>query len=389
MALNLQKGAQTTSFNNSSPDTRVRFVDPRIFFAQAEIAPLNALMEKMKRSVRSTSIKPEWVEKDMGTPTTTLNGAIDNQATTTTVNVAAGTGPMFDVNDIFWIPSATGGEQMLVTARTADALTVVRNWGSAGLAAHADGSQIVKLSSSYAENATSGVGVKIKPSMPYNVTQIHRTPIELSRSEMQIKRYERGEKGARQDARRDAMILHLEGVERSFINGDLKEDVSTNRRVAKGILRYITTNREDLKGSLTKAKFDSFLKDVMFNGGGKYVLAASGTFMEALHAEVLSKSNMNITPATKEWGLDVTRYLSPFGKCDVFYHRVLSQMLEDNYGGCAMLLDMSLVTKYYLQKMILRENIQANDADGFKDEYLEECCAALHNEANHGFIFNV
>ena len=389
MALNLQKGAQTTSFNNSSPDTRVRFVDPRIFFAQAEIAPLNALMEKMKRSVRSTSIKPEWVEKDMGTPTTTLNGAIDNQATTTTVNVAAGTGPMFDVNDILWIPSATGGEQMLVTARTADALTVVRNWGSAGLAAHADGSQIVKLSSSYAENATSGVGVKIKPSMPYNVTQIHRTPIELSRSEMQIKRYERGEKGARQDARRDAMILHLEGVERSFINGDLKEDVTTNRRVAKGILRYITTNREDLKGSLTKAKFDSFLKDVMFNGGGKYVLAASGTFMEALHAEVLSKSNMNITPATKEWGLDVTRYLSPFGKCDVFYHRVLSQMLEDNYGGCAMLLDMSLVTKYYLQKMILRENIQANDADGFKDEYLEECCAALHNEANHGFIFNV
>lgn len=389
MALNLQKGAQTTSFNNSSPDTRVRFVDPRIFFAQAEIAPLNALMEKMKRSVRSTSIKPEWVEKDMGTPTTTLNGAIDNQATTTTVNVAAGTGSMFDVNDILWIPSATGGEQMLVTDRTADALTVVRNWGSAGLAAHADGSQIVKLSSSYAEGATSGVGVKIKPSMPYNVTQIHRTPIELTRSEMQIKRYERGEKGARQDARRDAMILHLEGVERSFINGDLKEDVSTNRRVAKGILRYITTNREDLKGSLTKAKFDSFLKDVMFNGGGKYVLAASGTFMEALHAEVLSKSNMNITPATKEWGLDVTRYLSPFGKCDVFYHRVLSQMLEDNYGGCAMLLDMSLVTKYYLQKMILRENIQANDADGFKDEYLEECCAALHNEANHGFIFNV
>ena len=387
MALNLQKGAQTTSFNNSSPDTRVRFVDPRIFFAQAEIAPLNALMEKMKRTVRSTSIKPEWVEKDMGTPSTTINGAINDSATT--INVAAGTGVMFDVNDIAWIPSATGGEQVLVTTRTTDALTVVRNWGSAGAAAAADGAQIVKLSSSYAENATSGVGVKIKPSMPYNVTQIHRTPIELSRSEMQIKRYERGEKGARQDARRDAMILHLEGVERSFINGDLKEDVSTNRRVAKGILRYITTNREDLKGSLTKAKFDSFLKDVMFNGGGKYVLAASGTFMEALHAEVLSKSNMNITPATKEWGLDVTRYLSPFGKCDVFYHRVLSQMLEDNYGGCAMLLDMSLVTKYYLQKMILRENIQANDADGFKDEYLEECCAALHNEANHGFIYNV
>lgn len=387
MALNLQKGAQSTSLNNSAPDTRVRFVDPKIFFAQADIAPINALMEKMKRMLRATSIKPEWVEKDMGTPTTTLNGGINNAVTT--VNVAAGTGVMFDVNDILWIPSVTGGEQMLVTDRTADALTVVRNWGSAGAAAHLDGAEIVKLSSSYAENATSGVGVKISPTMPYNVTQIHRTPIEMSRSEMQIKRYERGDKQAMADARRDAMILHLEGVERSFINGDLKEDTSTQRRVSKGLLRFITTHREDMTGALTKAKFDSFLKDVMFNGGGKYFLCASGSFMEALHAEILSKSNYNIDNATKEWGLDIGNYLSPFGKCKIFYHRILSQILEGQYGGCAILLNLNLVTKYYLQKMILRENIQAPDADGRKDEYLEECCAALHNEANHGFIYNV
>jgi hypothetical protein len=387
MALNLQKGAQNSSLNNSAPDTRIRSVDQRIFFAQAEIAPLNAFMEKMKRSVKATSVKQEWTEKDMGTPTTVLNGGINDSVTT--INVAAGTGPMFDVNDIIWIPSATGGEQVVVTDRTADALTVIRGWGEAAAASALDGAEIVKLSSAYAEGSLSGIGVKIKPTMPSNVLQIHRTPIDLTRTEMQIKRYERGDKEAMADARRDAMILHLEGVERSFVNGDMKYDVATNRRTSKGILRYITSHREDVSGALTKAKFDGFLKDVMFNGGGNYVLAASGTFLEALHAEILNKSNYNIDQATKEWGLDIGSYISPFGKCKIFYHRILSQMLEGNYGGCAMLLNMNLVSKYYIQKMILKENIQAPDYDGRKDEYLEECCAGLHNEQNHGFIYNV
>lgn len=387
MALNLQKGAQNTSLNNSSPDTRIRSVDPRVFFAQAEIAPLNAFMEKIRRTSPAKAVKLEWTEKDMGTPTTTLNGSISNSDTT--INVAAGTGPMFDVNDVIWIPSATGGEQVIVTARTGDALTVERGWGEAAAAAAADGAEIVKLSSAYSEGATSGVGVKIKPTMPYNVLQIHRTPIDLTRSEIQIARYERGDKAALADARKDALNLHLEGLERSFINGDMKYDVSTNRRTSKGILRFITSHREDMVGSLTKAKFDGFLKDVMFNGGGNYVLAASGSFLEALHAEILNKSNYNLDAATKEWGLDVGSYISPFGKCKIFYHRILSQMLEGNYGGCAMLLNMNLVTKYYLQKMVLKENIHARDYDGRKDEYLEECCAALHNEQNHGFIYNV
>lgn len=384
MALNLTKGNIKSDNFSSNPDTRIRFVDPRIHFAQARIAPITTLLEKFKRKMKATNYKVESNEKDMGTPVTTLNGAIDNSGATVTVNVAAGAGTMFDVNDILLIDD----EQMLVTARTTDALTVTRNFGSEGLAAHLDGAEIVKLSSSYAENATSGVGVSINPLMPYNICQIHRTPIDLSRTEIQTDRY--GEpQGALKTRLKDAMILHMEGKERAAIIGQLKNDTSASRRTSRGILRYIQTHREDMSGAFTKKKFDSFLKDVMYNGDGDYYMFASGTMLEALSAEVLTNSNMNITPETKKWGLKITEYMSPFGNCKIVYHRILSHILEGQYSGCGMLINLDLLTEFYIQNLIHKPNIQANDADGRKDEYLEECCQVLNNEANNGFIYGI
>jgi hypothetical protein len=384
MALNLTTGTIKSTNFTSSPDTRIRFVDPRVFFAQAAIAPLMTFMEKFGNSKQATSTKVEWVEKNLGTPATTLGAAIANN-TDTTITVVGYS--MLTAGDVIWLPATD--EQLLVGATpTSTSVTVVRGYGSTAAAAAADGAEVIKLSSSYAENAASGSGLYLNSSMPFNMTQIHRTPIDLSRTEMQMARYDRPG-SALQDSRKYAMILHMEGVERAFVNGQLKDDTANARRTSAGLLRYIATNRENMSGAFTKAKFDSFLKDVMFNGGGEYVLFASGSMLEALNQEVLTNSNMNITPATKEWGLDIMNYLSPFGKCKIVYARVLSHILEGQYSGCGMLLDVSKTTKYFMQKMVLKENIQANDVDGRKDEYLEECAPALHNEANHGFIYGV
>jgi hypothetical protein len=386
MALNLLKGAQVTSQQNSAPDTRIRFVDPKVFFAQAKVAPLITLLQKINRLVRTTAIKCEWVEEDMGTPTTTLHTTINDS--TTTVIVAAGAGVMFDAGDILWIPNAAGGEQMLVTGRSNDNLTVVRSFGAGAAAAATEGAQIVKLGSAYAENATSGVGLKQKSTMPHNYTQIFRTPIEMSRTEALIGRYERGSQEAWAKNKKDAWRFHMEAKERAFINGDINYDSATDRRACNGVLRYLET-REDMSSAFTRAKMEAFLETVMRNGGDNYYLFGSGTFMRAFNTEILGNSAMNITPATKEWGLDVIRYHSPFGSLNVVYHKVMTQILEGQYGGCAMLLDLDLVTEYYITKTTYRPNIQPNDQDGRKDEFLEECCPAVHNQSNHGFLWGI
>lgn len=383
MALNLLKGPQVTS---QQTDTLIRFVDPKVWFAQAAVAPIVTILKKINRLVRTHQIKCEWTEEDMGTPTTTLNGGI-NDAVTTLV-VAAGAGVMFDAGDILWMPALTGGEQMLVTARTTDTLTVVRGFGAVAATAHLDGDQIVKLGSAYAENATSGVGLRLKATMPYNYTQIFRTPIEMSRTESLIGRYERGSEEAWTKNKRDANVLHMEAKERAYINGDIKYDSATDRRTCNGILRFLQT-REDMSGAFTRAKLEAFLEYVMRNGGSDYWCFGSGKFIRAFNTEILGNSTMNVTPATKEWGMDVIRYHSPFGSFNIVYHRILTQILEGAYDGCAMMLDMSKITEYYITKTVYKPNIQPRDQDGRKDEFLEENCPAVHNQSNHGFIYGI
>lgn len=379
MALNILKGAQTTS---QQTDTLVRFVDPKVFFAQAKIAPVITILQAMKRLVFAPAIKPEWVEEDMGTPTTTLNGGINDS--TPTVNVAAGTGVMFDAGDILQI----GSEQMLVTARTTDALTVTRNFGSAGAAAHSDAAVILKLGSAYAENATSGVGLRQKSDVVHNYHQIFRTPVQASESEQLVRRYERMGEAWWQKNKKDAFRFHMEAKERAFINGQLKYDSGTDRRTCKGILGYIT-RKEDVSGTFTRAKFEAFIEETMRNGGNNYFLFGTGSFYRAFNTEILGNSAMNISPETKKWGLNLRTYHSVFGEMTLVYHRVMHQILDHLYGGCAMLLDMDLVTEYYLRKTQYKPNIQENDRDGRKDEFIEECCPAVHNPGNHGFIYGI
>ena len=379
MALNILKGPQVTS---QQTDTLVRYVDKKVFFAQAQVAPIITILQAMKRLEFAPSIKPEWQEEDMGTPTTTLNGDINNAVTT--VNVAAGAGVMFDAGDILVINS----EQMLVTDRSTDALTVTRNFGTAGAAAHTSGDTIIKLGSAFAENATSGKGLRQKTDMVENYHQIFRTPVEASETEMAIRRYERLNESWEQKNKKKAFRFHMESKERAFINGQLKYDSTNDRRTCKGLLGYIT-NTEDLSGTFTRAKFEAFLEETMRNGGNDYYMFATGLFIRAFNTEILGNSSMNINPDTKKWGLDIQKYHSTFGTVNIVYHRVLHHVLAPLYGGCAMLLDMDLVTEYYLRKTAYHTNIQPRDQDGRKDEFIEECCPGLANPNNHGFLYGI
>ena len=379
MSLNILQGQQKSG---QQSDTLVRYVDPKVFFAQANIAPVVTVLQALKRQQFAPTIKPEWVEEDMGTPTTTLAGGINDSATT--VNVAAGTGEMFLANSIIQI----GSEQMLVTARSTDALTVVRNFGTAGADAHTENDVIIYLGSAFEEGSGSGNGIRQKSGVVDNYHQIFKTPVEASRTEQRIRRYERMNENWMSKAKKTAFRYHMEAKERAFIAGQKKYDTSAERRTCSGILDYLTT-REDMSSTFTKAKFEAFIEEVMRNGGNNYYLFGTGKFMRTFNTEVLGNSQMNITPETKKFGLNVQEYHSVFGNLTLVYHRVMHQILSELYGGCAMLLDMDLITEYYLDKDQYQTNIQDNDTDGRKDQFLAECCPGVANPSNHGFLWGV
>lgn len=380
-AMDVTRGAVHT---NTNTGTLKRSVDDRLFLLQAEIAPLTGFLKRMKRSQRCTDPKFEWVEKDLGTPITTANGAKSDSDTT--ITTASGGAAMFSANDIIWVPST--GERIKVVSVSGNNIDVTggRAYGETSAAAIADGATLVRLAPAFAEGATSGSALMVNPTMPYNVTQIFRDFVECTRTEAQTDRY--AEKNPKMvEKRKEAMILHLEAIERAYLFGELKIDLtgSTPRRVTRGLMKHITTNVTNMQGTFTKAKFDDFCESVFLYGGQNKILLASADVVSALHQEVFTNSNMQITPKTKEWGLSIMEYISPFGMISIVYHRLLSQVLN----GHAIAVDLDKVEEKALQPTITKLNIQANDYDGFKDEILTEAGLQVMNQARHGYFYNI
>ena len=377
--LNATRGMVTTGTNAT---TIVRSVDPRVFFLQAKVAPLITILKRLKKGKNPTqSYKFEWVEEDTGTPLTINQGALN--AAATTINVEAGAGAMFTVNDLVWVP--TTGEIIKVLSVTADALDVTggRGYGTTAAAAIADQASLVLLAPAFAQGTTSPSGISINPTMPFNYTQIFKHTVEASRTEVQTDRYDY-KNPAMIKRRARAMQLHMEAIERAYLFGQKKLDATGPRSLTAGFMSFVTTNVLDCQSAFTKQKMDDFLGDTnLYNEGDKWLFASSG-LLSALHKEVLATSTLNIDPRTKDWGLDIRKYISPYGSINIVYHRLLSQVL-DGYG---LLIDMDNIEDKPLQATREKLNVGANDFDGMKDEILTESGIQVMLEKNHGIIYN-
>jgi len=379
--LDVTRGVQTTNVNTT---TIIRSVNPKTFFLQAKTAPLVAMLKRLKKGSNPKNWKFEWVEKDMGTPLCGLTAAV--LVGDATINVEAGAGQMFQINDLIYVPST--GEVIKVAATpAADAVSVAngRGYGTTAAAAIAADAVICKLSPAWMEGSLSPDALAIDPSMPFNYTQIFKDSAQATRTEVQTDRYDPKNPKMVQ-RRKEAMILHMESIERAFLFGEIKVDLTgaTPRHLTAGIRSFVTTNVQNCNGAFTKDKFEDFLSELFLYGEGNKVLFASASLIKALNKEVLSSSNMTITPATKEWGLDVRRYLSSFGSIDIVYHRLLS-LIHDGYGYA---LDLDNLEEKALQPTRVKENVAANDYDGFKDEILTETGLEVALEKTHGIIYN-
>jgi len=142
----------------------------------------NLLVQHNHRSVTNAigikgeaakATKHQWVEGELGGMTSALNGALNTTATT--ANVATGDGVKFRIGTLFKI-SGNNPEVLQVTSITADALTVVRGYGSTSDPGtnYADTSVIEIISHPVQEDAdiaTTGRFAEIVRATAYNYTQ--------------------------------------------------------------------------------------------------------------------------------------------------------------------------------------------------------------------------
>lgn len=355
-----------------------------ILLLEPDAAPLTLFSHELKKR---PCVNPEysWVEDALDPEFTTANGS--HNGSVTTIAVAAGTGTYFAQHDLVRVTAT--GEVFRVTAVATDNLTVVRAVGSTGQTI-ADGGELLIIGSAQPEGDTSKPARSTNPVKKTNYTQILRTPVEST--ETQIHSDQFTEPNDWDYQRRKAGIHHARKVERTVIWGHPSEDTSGSqpRRTTGGALHYITTNITSAGGTLTEATFWGWLRTLFRYGSRRKVVFTASKVTQALNQFATGK--LQIRQGEDTYGLAVLQYISPFGTIKVINHWLLEGTTA---GGQALALDLDQIAYRYLanskgsRDTHIRENIQAPDSDTQKDEFLSEIGLEFGLEKEHGLLTGV
>jgi len=329
---------------------------------------------------------PRWMEDELAPSVDTLTVAT-TAATDVTFTVAHAN--YWLVDDIINIP--TTNENVLVTGVNTNnnTITVTRAVGTEPpAAAYAIGTVLLRIGSARAEGDVSRGIVSTLEVEELNYCQIQRDSIGVTNTSEATELYD----GADLDYQAaKTMIKQLIDIERMILfgqrnitTGTLAVDGSTQyKRMCGGILEFAQTNRLHVGGTLTEADWDRFAQISFRYGPSKKLVFTSPTITSALSQ--FAKDKLVTITADERYGFALREWLSPFGTMEIVNHWLLT---GDVYGGYAIAIDPQEVMLRVLRggkggRLLLRiNNIQANDQDARKDEFLTECTLQVNNEKN-------
>ena len=374
----------TSNANSSLHESGARLVvDMRNQIAQLEPdeSPFITFLRASKKNTRvAYNPKFEWMEDSLTPNGSTLATAIAATSTTSVV-VASGDGVLFKAGDI--IMAST--EAMYVSAVSTDTLTVTRGFGgTTALSSIALNTPIYIISNAYAENSTSPAALTTKPDEKYNYTQIFRTAVQLSNTADKTKMYGGADRGYQ---RSKALLEHKREIAKAFYAGYRTIDSSYTKRTTGGLFSFLTQTQAFSSGgtTLTYANFDELVAQKAFRYGSKQKLLIAGPKLSTvINMWALNKVVTDVS-TDAAFGMRVKKLYTSYGDLMVVYDPLLADLGHPDYG---IVIDTNNINYVHLdgRDTKLYTNIQENDRDGIKDEYLTECGLEVRLPKTHMLI---
>ena len=361
-------------------DTDVYRIDP-------QASPVLTILSRESRSRECTATTINWFEDEPVPMWMTGTGSQGSGVTLITVSDATA----IQAGDLLKVVST--GEIMRAIADPASSTTVAVTRGYAGASATtiASGAYILNLRAARMEGDVSPEAIATQKVAKTNYTQIFRTPVHITGTAQAVEHYTNDEL---KYLTRQAGAAHARALEEAFLHGRKKEDTSTTAkplRLLGGVDEYVSTNLLDAGGALTESEFLDWLWQVHRyspNGGpgGKKWLFASADLINTINSWGSAKLQLNDS-ASREYGMDITTFISGFGKLNVVYH----PLLEQGYSGYGYVIDPGSVIRRPLRgrSTKLLTNRQDNSEDGMKSEYLTETSFQFVTEKANGLIYGV
>lgn len=318
-----------------------------------------------------------------------------NEIKTTTTAVSTDSDTSIDVADgagvekygLIYVPRTA--EIMRVSSVASNVLTVTRGEAGTTAAALLIGDELVFLNSAYAENAVSGDAAFKNTTFDYNYTQISRIPYGNSRTEQGTKKY--GIDNSYEKKKKMALIDLLRKNNGNMWLGGRSTDTTNKFRTTGGVISFIDSgNVYDVNGNLTQAEFEYWMrKYALAYNNTKKTLFAGSKLIEKINSWASDKVVYNSNASVTKFGLSVKTYSTAWGDLDIVYEPYFDEVSSLNGYGIA--LDLNLIKFVYFTNGVLRayDDIQENDRDGRRGEWLCEWGVAVHVPRAHSIIKNV
>lgn len=361
-------------------------------------APLTALTSLMK--TKSTD-DPEfaWWEKLKPSQRLTLTASITNVQTTLTVGGGGARG--LSINHILRMEHT--GELVLVTAApVSDTAVGSISRGFAGTAATAItlgagvNPNFHVVATAFQEGSPAPAGINYDPTKRFNYTEIFRNTLEMTRTASKT-RLRTGD--AVKEAKREALELHSCEMEKAFILGTKVETTFGGKpqRATGGVISFIDSgNIVDVpSATLNLSLLEDYMRRI-FDYGSTEKLAFCGNRALLIIQQVIRKnSTYQLMQGEKEYGMNVSKLISPFGtlvlKSHPLFNEISSDMASPYYAMDAWLLVVDQQELVYrpFDDTTYQKDLQTNGLDSMSSGYLTEAGLEIHHPKAHFLLRNV
>lgn len=356
-------------------------------------SPLTALMSKMK-SESTDDPEFSWWEETLEL----VRVEVDAESTSGNSTLSLASGGLFLVpGDLLLVETTQttsyDAELVEVDDVTSDTeIEVIRGSAGSTAATIAAGTYVTRIGNVYGEGTRSPNVSSRNPTKLTNYCQIFKTAYELTKTTEKTK-FRTGD--ALSNDKKRKMYDHSTAQEMSYMFGKSHETTDTNgkpKRYTGGLREFINTNVTIFSSNPTE---DTFLEAIypVFDyesegrgAGDERILFAGNGFLNTLNklARDSNSTRVNFNGVVRTYGMALQEWILPQGRLYVRTHPLMNT--HDMFKNSAFVIDPTSIIYRYLRDTKPQDNIQENDADTHKGQWLTEAGIEVHHEKTMAYI---
>ncbi len=321
------------------------------------------------------------VQFDAAFATTVTDLTVDSaDPSTSAPGIAYGNATHLKAGDLLMLEDATEAQVLtheimqVVSVTSATSFSVLRGVAGSSKVAIVNDDFALKIGSAYAEGTNSPDASSRNPIKYSNFCQIFKSSYELTNTILKTRA--RTGKALDNDKKRKTFD-HSRDIELALMFGQKFETTGANGKPLRfmgGLREFIPTNTTTIFGaSVTLTQYlaaTTSLFDWDSPAGDERIVFCGNGYLNTLNLLAESNGAIRFADVIEVFGMRMREFVLPQGRLFLRTHPLMNRHTQ--YKNSAFIVDMSSLKWRALRETKSQDNIQANDADTIKGQWITE-----------------